>query len=98
MQIYTLPDITPAGSKVNLATVAAANNMPTQAVWVNMTASGTSIRYGDTNVSASRGCALTTGVPFLTHPRGANDQTLYDFKNTDVFGTSSDKVSITYGI
>ena len=97
MQVYTLPDITPNGAKVNLGTIATNNGMPTRAVWINMTASGTSIRYGDTNVGANRGQALPTGIPFLTHPRGANDQTPYDLSTTDVFGAGSDKVSITYG-
>ena len=98
MQIYTLPDITPNGTKVNLGTIATADGMPTRAVWINMTANGASIRYGDTNVGANRGQALPTGIPFLTHPRGDNPQTPYDLVTSYVFaGSGSDKVSITYG-
>jgi hypothetical protein len=97
VQTYTLPDITPAGSKVELGTAATAAGAPIRAVWINMTASGTTIRVGDTNVSGTRGQALPTGLPFNTHPRGANDQTPYDLSNVFVFGSSSDKVSITYG-
>jgi hypothetical protein len=97
MQIYSLPDITPAGSVVNLGTAATAAGAPTRAIWVNMTASGTSIRYGDANVGATRGQALTTGVPFLACPRGDNPQTPYDLNKINVYGASTDKVSITYG-
>jgi hypothetical protein len=98
MQIYTLPDVTPNASVVNLGTAATSAGTPTRAVWVNMTASGTSIRYGDAAIGASRGQALPTGVPFLACPRGANDQTPYDLSKINVYGGSgSDNVSITYG-
>lgn len=96
MQNYTLPDITPAG-KVNLGKAASDAGMPTSAIWINMTASGTTIRYGDGNVGSARGCVLSTGVPFLTHPRGDNTQTPYDLNKISVFGGNSDTVSITYG-
>lgn len=97
MQTYTLPDITPNG-KANLGTAATSAGAPTAALWINMTAVGTSIRVGDVNVGAARGLALPAGMPFLTHPRGSNDQTRYDLNTIDVFGSGSDKVSITYAI
>lgn len=92
MQIGTIADITPNGTKTALASVS------TRAVWVNMTASGSSIRHGDSNVGSARGQVLPTGVPFLTHPRCDPTQMFYDLSTIYVYGGSgSDKVSITYG-
>jgi len=96
MQTYTLPDITPAGTKVALASVVT-GTLPTRAVWINMTASGTTVRVGDVNVSSTRGQSLPTGIPFNTHPRGDNPQQPYDLATVYVIASSSDKVSITYG-
>ena len=95
MQVYTLPDITPNGV-VNLGTAATSAGMPTKAILINMTASGASIRHGDANVGAARGQVLTTGVPFLTHPRCDNPQVPYDLNKISLYGSGSDKVSITY--
>ena len=96
MQIYTLPDITPAGL-VALSTVAASVGAPIRAVWMNATASGTTIKFGDATIGAARGQALATGVPFCVAPRGDNPQEPYDLSKMYVFGAGSDKVSITYG-
>jgi hypothetical protein len=96
MQSYTLPDITPAG-QVNLGTVAASVGAPIRAVWMSMTATGTSIRHGDINVGAARGQLLPAAIPFTTHVRGDNPQEPYDLGKIYVFGAGSDKVSITYG-
>lgn len=97
MQIYTLPDITPNGAAVQLSTKVVSGN-PIRAVWINATASGSSIRVGDANVGASQGQAIPTGVPFLVAPRGDNTQQPYDLSKVYVYGGSgSDKVSITYG-
>jgi len=99
MQVYSLPDITPNGSVVNLGTAATSASTPIRAVWVNMTASGSSIRFGDAAIGASRGQVLPTGVPFLACPRGDNPQSPYDLSKINVYGGSgSDKVSITYGL
>ena len=97
MQIYTLPDITPNSAAINLATVAAANGAPSAAVWINATASGTSIRFGDTNVAANRGQSLPTGIPFCVAPRASFDQQGYQLSAICVYGTGTDKISITYG-
>jgi hypothetical protein len=97
MQTYTLPDIEPAGSAASLGAAATSAGAPTRAVWINMTASGTSIRVGDANVSSARGQALPTSLPFNTHPRGDNPQQPYDLAHVYVYGSSTDKVSITYG-
>jgi hypothetical protein len=98
VQIYTLPDITPGGTPVNLGTVATNNSMPLSAIWVNITASGTSIRFGDANVGSARGQAITTAVPFNVAPRGDNPQRPYELNKMYVYGTSSDKISVTYGV
>ena len=97
MQLYTLPDITPAGSAVNLGTQATSAGAPVRAVWVSATASGSTVRYGDANVGAARGQVLPTGIPFNIAPRGANDQTPYDLSKISVYASGGDKISITYG-
>jgi hypothetical protein len=98
VQIYTLPDITPGGAAVSLGTIATQNNMPTSAIWVNITASGTSIRFGDANVGSGRGQTITTAIPFLAAPRGDNTQRPYELSKMFVYGTGGDKVSVTYGL
>jgi hypothetical protein len=91
MQIGTIADITPNGSKVALA------NVSTRAIWIDMTASGTSIRTGDSNIGAARGVVLQTGVLSRPYPRQDNPQQPYDLANVYVYGGSgTDKVSITY--
>ena len=98
MQVYTLPDITPNGAVVNLGTAATSAGTPVRAVWVNMTASGTSIRVGDASIGAARGQALPTGLPFLVAPVGESIQEPYDLAKMNIYaGSGSDKVSITYG-
>lgn len=88
MNIQTVPDITPNSSAVQ---VLPAN---IKASWVTLTASGTSIRFGDVNVGAARGAALQTGVPY-TLPRIAFNQGFYSGE-LHVYGTGADKVSVTY--
>ena len=46
----------------------------------------------------SRGCALTSGVAVLTHPRIDTPQAPYDLNLEYVYGASSDPVSVTYAI
>jgi hypothetical protein len=95
MQVYTLPDITPNGS----ATPLAAAGSTLQAIWINATASGTSIRFGDANVGSNRGQALPTGVPSVVAVRCDPEQRPYLLSECYVYGGSgSDKVSITYGV
>ena len=96
MQLYTLPDITPAG-KVNLGTAAASAGAPNRAVWINATATGATIRIGDTNIGATRGQLLPSGVPFQIAVRGESIQEPYDLAKVFVFGAGGDSVSITYG-
>ena len=92
-----MPDITPGGSAAKVS-ASLPTGYPTAAVWVNMTANGSTVRYGDANTSSSQGQVLPTGVPFLACPRGDNEQRTYDLTKLYVFASSSDKVSITYGV
>ncbi len=91
MQIGTIADITPGGSAVKLTAIS------TRAVWVAMTASGTSLRTGDVNTGSARGVVLQTGVETLVYPRADNAQVPYDLSTIYVYGSGGDKVSITYG-
>ena len=97
MKTYSIPDITPGGSAVKVS-ASLPTGYPNSAVWVNMTASGTSIRYGDANTGTAQGQALTTGVPFLACPRCDNPQGRYDLTQLYVFASGGDKVSITFGV
>ena len=91
MQLYTIADITPGG----FATPLSATSV--KAVWINLFASGTTIRVGDSSVSATRGVPVsTTGSPTQI-PRCDFNQGGYDLSKVYVFGTGGDKVSITYG-
>ena len=99
MQVYTLPDITPNGAKVNIGATATANGMPTKAIIIDMCATGTSVRTGDTNIGASRGVKLSNGATVVAYPRQDNPQTPWDLNLIDVYaGSGSDSVSITYGL
>lgn len=94
MQLQTIADITPNGTKVQLS-----SNTALKATWIEMTATGTSIRFGDTNVGASRGVLLTNGATVQVAIRGDFAQQGYSLSECYVYGASgSDKVSITYGV
>ena len=67
------------------------------ATWVKLTATGATIRVGDSNVGAGRGVLLASGVP-TDLPRGDFQQQPYPLNGVYVYGTGTDKVSITYGI
>lgn len=90
MTIGTIADVTPGGSATALST---GNE---KATWIIFTATGTSIRVGDSNVASGRGVLLQTGVSTLL-PVGDFDQGPYDLAQVFVYGSGGDKVSITYG-
>jgi hypothetical protein len=93
MTIQTIADITPNGAAVPLST-----NPDLFATWITLTATGSSIRYGDVNVGAARGALLQTGVPYTIPAPGTHDQARLYLKSVLVYGAGgSDKVSITYG-
>lgn len=96
MQVHTIVDITPGGAATALSAVKG-----TLATWVALSAAkgnAGAIRFGDSNVSATRGAALAAGAtaPFLL-PRCDFNQGQYDLSQIYVFGTSTDSVSVTYG-
>jgi len=94
MQVQTIADITPNGTATPLS-----SNTAIVATWIEMTANGSSIRFGDANVGASRGVALAPGVPFAVGVRGDHPQRGYPLCQCYVYGASgTDKVSITYGV
>ena len=92
MVLGTIADITPNGAAVALSATEGA-----LATWIKLTATGATIRVGDANVGAARGVLLASGVPFEL-PRGDFDQQPYPLTGVYVYGTGTDKVSITYGI
>ena len=53
------------------------------------------IRVGDSNVGAARGAAVAPDSSF-TFVRGASDQRTYVLSKIYVYGTSTDKATITY--
>ena len=74
-------------------------NPNARAIYICMTAAGTSIRTGDSNVGSARGVVLPTGVLTTPFPRQDNPQQPYNLSTVYVYGASgTDKVSITYGI
>lgn len=93
MVLGTIADITPNST----ATPLSSNTNPILATWIIAVANGTSIRIGDASVGAARGVVCPSGIP-VTIPRGDFDQQGYDLSKVYVYGTSSDKVSITYGV
>ena len=91
MTIHTIADITPNGK----AAVTANNNL--LATWVQVTATGTSIRYGDSNVSATVGAKIPAGALYDIIPRDSFDQARLDLSTLYFYGSGSDSVSITWG-
>lgn len=93
MQVYTLPDISPNGTAVALFPA-----LPQQAVWVTIAAPSTNsadARYGDSNVSSSRGATIPKGTS-QTLFRADYQQQGYDLSRTYVWASGSDKLTITY--
>lgn len=90
MQIYTIADITPN----SVATPLSATTK--LAVWVQLSATGAAIRYGDSNVGSARGAKIPTGT-VVTLPRCDFNQGGYDLTKIYVYGTGADAVSISYG-
>jgi hypothetical protein len=91
VQLGTVADITPGG----VATALGAEGI--KATWIKITATGATIRVGDSNVGSARGSLLATGVPY-TLERGDFDQQGYYLNQVFVFGSGGDKVSVTYGV
>ena len=91
VQLGTIADITPDGSTLPIGSESI------KATWIKFVATGSTIRVGDKNVGATRGVLCPAGVP-VTLERGDFDQQGYYLDQVFVFGSSTDKVSITYGV
>lgn len=93
MAIQTLADITPGGVAVPLSGTAGQ-----LATWVRISAPSANsgdVRFGDLNVSASRGAIIPKGTS-VDLPRMAFAQGMYDLTKIFVFATSTDKASVTF--
>jgi len=90
MQVQTVADITPNSTPTQISA------LHIDAYWIAITASGSTIRWGDVNVGSGRGNAIPTGTTVII-PRISFDQQGYDLSTVYVYGTGSDKVSISYG-
>jgi hypothetical protein len=83
--VGTLPDITPGNATTRLTT----DSIPCKAVLVRaLTANSGKIRVGDSNTGAARGAEM-----------GAGDTYVFSVENVNllyVYGTGTDKVSVSY--
>lgn len=94
----TSADITMTGSAVQFSTTGAAR-------WIQIIApagNAQTVRVGDSNVGTSRGAAVAAGGGFMLPPipvatGGTVTDVLYQFSTIYFFGTSSDKVTVTWG-
>ena len=91
MTIHTIADIMPNG------TAAVTTNSNILATWVQVTATGTSIRYGDASVGAAQGAKIPAGELYDIIPRDSFDQARLDLSTLYFYGSGSDSVSITWG-
>lgn len=93
MLIETIADISPNGTAMQVAPE------PALATWVaigNPSTNAGDVRFGDLNVSGSRGAIVAKGQTVIV-PRGNFDQQRYRLSTLYVYATGADKVSITYG-
>ena len=94
----TIADISGSGSAVKLATSGSAH-------WIQFTAptgNASAVRYGDSNVSSSRGAIIAAGggdlLPVLHVPGGGQaSDSLYQFSTIYVYIASGDSLSVTWG-
>lgn len=96
MTVKTLPDVTPNGSPTPLSLTSPSTIV--SARWVQISANGTTIRYGDSSVSAIRGARIANGTQAQVGFGFQEGQGPYDLSQIYVFGTGSDSVSITFGV
>ncbi len=100
MIIKSLPDITPNGVATPL--VVASPNIPVPARWIQLSTTGTSCRYGDSNVSASRGARISATAPAQIGFGFQEGQGPYDLTLIYVFaaagGSPPDSISVTFGV
>jgi hypothetical protein len=94
MQPYSLPDVTPGGSAVPITTNA--NLRAVAVIFSAPAANAGGIRVGDASVSGTQGAICNPGGQVIYFPRGAFDQQGYQLNQVYAYGTSTDKVTITY--
>lgn len=97
MTVKSLPDITPNGSVVAL--VVASPSIPVQARWVQLSTTGSTCRYGDSLIGASRGARISSTAPAQIGFGFQEGQGPYDLTQIYVFAAAgSDTISITFGV
>jgi hypothetical protein len=96
MIVKTLPDITPNGVATPL--VVASPNITVPARWIQLSTTGTTCRYGDSNVGASRGARISSTAPAQIGFGFQEGQGPYDLTQIYIFATGADSVSITFGV
>lgn len=97
MIVKTLTDVTPNGVATPLVPLASPS-VPVPARWVQLSTTGTSCRYGDSNVSATRGARISSTAPAQIGFGFQEGQGPYDLTQIYVFATGSDAISITFGV
>lgn len=97
MIVKTLPDITPNGVATPISPLLSPS-LRVDARWVQLSANGTTIRYGDANVSAVRGARISNGTQAQIGFGFQEGQGVYDLTAIYVFATGSDSVSITFAV
>lgn len=97
MILQSLPDITPGGAASTLSEVGGSPgaSLLIEARGIILIASGSSIRLGGSNVSATIGANLPSGVVVRIDAATPEIGTI-PLHQTWVFGTGTDKVSILY--
>ncbi len=96
MTLGTITDITPNGVATPL--IPNSPHIIKEARWVQISATGTSIRYGDANVSATRGAKIANGMQAQVGFGFQEGQGPCDVSEIYVFATGSDSVSVTFGV
>ncbi len=96
MIVQTVADVVPNGVAAPL--VPNSPHVYTPARWIQISASGSTVRYGDSNVSATRGAAIPNGTVAQVGQDPREGQAPYDVAQIYVFATGTDKVSVTYGL
>ncbi len=98
MIVKSLPDITPAGVATPL--VVASPNIRVDARWIQLSTTGTTCRYGDSNVGASRGARISATAPAQIGFGFQEGQGVYDLTQIYVFALpgTNEVISISFGV
>jgi len=91
--IHNVADVTPAGVKTALKAAR------TPANWLMVSAptgNAAPIRIGDSTTSATSGFLIAPGATFTLLP--ISDDAYLDLAGVFIFGTTTDKLSVMYGV